>query len=450
LAAIAIQFDRRFATGTIKMTELLNDLPEQTGTRPAGRGAPRLLRAERRQVELQAVSLDELIGPEHLARLVWQMVQRFDLTGLLDRVEARAGTPGHPQTDPAILVALWLYATLDGVGSARELARLCDQHHAYRWLCGGVSTNHHTLSDFRVGHADWLDGELSRGLASLMAAGEVSLDSVAHDGMRVRAAAGTGSFRRKPRLEQFLTAANARVAALKIELTGDPDRRSRGEAAVERAARERLARVEAALAALPQAEARKKRNKGNPEQARVSTTDAAARVMKMPDGGFRPAYNVQFAAETQHGLVAAVAVTTSGADQDALDDMHAKVTQTYGQAPCNWLVDGGYVSQDGIEAVAARGSKLHAPLGDVLAKCDSPPIVAWRERMQSEAGKLLYRMRGQTIEWVNAGARNRGLYGVLVRGVQKVRAIALWHAMAHNLHHIVRIPRLRQVAWNAA
>lgn len=432
------------------MTELMTDLAEQDAVPPPGRGAPRLVRAERRQVELRATSLDELIGQDHLARLVWQMVQRFDLRPLLDQVDAREGTPGHPQTDPAILVALWLYATLDGVGSARELARLCQQHHAYLWLCGGVGTNYHTLSDFRVAHADWLDGELSRGLASLLAAGEVSLDSVAQDGMRVRAAAGTSSFRRRPRLEQFLAAAEARVAALKSELTGDPDQRTRREAAAERAVRERLARIEAALAVMPQAEARKKRSKGKPDQARVSTTDAEARVMKMPDGGFRPAYNVQFAAETQHGLVAGVAVTTSGADQDALDDMHAKVTQTYGRASPNWLVDGGYVSQHGIEAVTTRGSELHAPLGEALANCDSPPIVAWRERMQSEAGKTLYRMRGQTIEWVNAGARNDGLYGVVVRGVEKVRAIALWHAMAHNLRCIIRIPTLHKAAWITA
>jgi transposase len=431
------------------MTELLTDLPEQIAARAAGRGAPRLRRAERRQTALRATSLDELISHDHLARLVWQMVQRFDLEPLLERVEAREGTPGHPQTDPAILVALWLYATLEGVGSARELDRLCEQHHAYRWLCGGVGINHHTLSDFRVAHGDWLDAELSRGLASLMAAGEVSLDSVAQDGMRVRASAGTSSFRRKPRLEQCLTEAKARVATLKTELTGDPKRRTRREAAAERAARERLARVEAALAAMPEAAARKKRSKGEPDQARVSTTDAEARVMKMPDGGFRPAYNVQFSAETQHGLMAAVTVTTSGADQDALDGVHAKVTQTYGRAPTNWLVDGGFVSQRGIEAVAARGSALHAPLGDKLATCDSPAIVALRARMQSESGKTLYRMRGQTIEWVNAGARNDGLYGVLVRGVQKVRAVALWHAMAHNLRCIIRVPALQKLAWAA-
>jgi transposase len=434
-----------------EMDELFADMPEQSAAAPVGRAAPRLVRAERRQVELRATALDELIEPDHLARLVWQMVQRFDLQPLLDQVEAREGGPGHPQTDPAILVALWLYATLDGVGSARELARLCVQHHAYRWICGGASTNHHTLSDFRVAHADWLDRELTRGLASLLAAGEVSLDSVAQDGLRVRAAAGSGSFRRKPRLEQFLTLAQARVADLKADLAGKPeDRRSRREAAAERAARERLERVEAALAAMPEAEARKKRNKGKTEQARVSTTDAEARVMKMPDGGFRPAYNVQFAAETQHGLVVAVAVTNSGADQDALDGMHAQVTGAYRRAPANWLVDGGYISQDGIEAVVAGGSKLHAPSGDALANSQSPAIVAWRTLMASEAGKQLYRARAQTIEWVNAGARNRGLYSVLVRGLQKVRAVTLWQALAHNLRCMIRIPTLRERAWKAA
>ncbi|HEY4044985.1 MAG TPA: IS1182 family transposase [Rhodopila sp.] len=431
------------------MEELFPDLPHTPVVKPSP-GAPRLRRAERHQVELQTISLDDLIGPDHLARLVWDMVQRFHLQPLLDQIDAREAAPGHPPADPAILVALWLYATLDGVGSARELARLCEHHHAYRWICGGVSTNHHTLSDFRLAHADWLDRELTRAVAGLMAAGEVDLATVAHDGMRVRAAAGGSSFRRKPRLEDLLAAAKARVTALKTELAHEPAARTRRQAASERAASERIQRIEAALAAVPQAEARKKRNKGKPEHARVSTTDAEARVMKMPDGGFRPAYNVQFAAETQHGLLTAVAVTNSGADQDALDVMHARVTQAYGRAPDNWLVDGGYVSQAGIEAVTARGSKLHAPLGTALARSDSPAIVAWRKLMASEPGKLLYRRRGQTIEWVNAGARGRGLYGVNVRGTRKVRAVALWHALAHNLRCILRIPRLREIAWTTA
>jgi transposase len=431
------------------MDELFADLPEtMIAHRPAGE--PRLRRAERRQAELRPVALDELIAPDHLARLVWDIVQRFDLAPLLAQIDARDGTPGHPPADPAILVALWLYATRDGVGSARELARLCEHHNAYRWLCGGVGTNHHTLADFRLAHADWLDAELTRAVAGLMAAGAVELATVAHDGMRVRAAAGSSSFRRQPRLHHCLAAAKARLAALKADLAKEPADRTRRQAAAERAARERLARVEAALAAMPAARQRKQRNKGEPQQARVSTTDAEARVMKMPDGGFRPAYNVQFAAETQHGLVTAVAVTCSGADQDALDAMHTRVTQAYGRAPQNWLVDGGYVSQAGIEAVSARGSKLHAPLGTALANCTSPAIVAWRELMNRPAGQLLYRQRAATIEWVNAGARNRGLYGVNVRGALKVRAVALWQALAHNLRCIMRVPTLREIAWQAA
>ena len=252
-------------------------------------GKVRLREAERRQVELRAMSLDALIGEDHRARLVWRMVEGFDLSSLLAPVLSREGVAGHPQTDPKILVSLWLYATLEGIGSARALARLCEQHHAYRWLCGGVSVNHHTLSDFRVAHADWLDDELARGLAGLMAAGEVDLDSVAQDGMRVRASAGGSSFHRGPRLGRLLAAAQARVAQLKAEAAQDPEPQDkRRAAAARRAANERLARIEAALAALPQARARKKRNKGDPDEARVSTTDAEARVMKMPDGGFRP------------------------------------------------------------------------------------------------------------------------------------------------------------------
>ncbi len=431
------------------MEELFPELPKTPVCR-GSRGEPRLRRAERRQSELRALSLDELIAPDHLARVVWAMVQRFDFAPLLEQIDAREGTPGHPAADPAILVALWLYATLDGVGSARELERLCEHQHAYRWLCGGVSMNHHTLSDFRLAHAEWLDAELTRCVAGLLAAGEVDLATVAQDGMRVRAAAGSGSFRRRPRLEQFLTAARARVEALKAELAQEPAGRHGRQAAAERVARERLARVEAALAAMPAERARKKRNKGDPEQARVSTTDAEARVMKMPDGGFRPAYNVQFAAETGHGLVVGVGVSNSGADQDALDAIHARCTEAYGRAPQNWLADGGYVSQAGIEAVAARGSALHAPLGAALANSESPAVAAWRERMGSEEGQLLYRQRARTIEWVNAGARNRGLYGVNVRGQLKVRAVALWQALAHNVRCILRVPQLFEHAWKTA
>ncbi len=411
-------------------------------------GAPRLRSPERRQMELRAMSLDELIGDDHVARLVWAFTARFDYAPLLDAVAAREGSAGAPQTDPRLLVALWLYATTDGVGSARALARLCEHHHAYRWICGGVSVNHHTLSDFRTGHAEWLDAELARGVAGFLQAGAITLDSVAQDGLRVRASAGASSFRREPRLQDLHKLAQERVQQLKQQVQDDPAAQSaRRQAATERAAAERLARVEAALAGLPEAQARKKRNNGDPARARVSTTDPQARVMKMPDGGFRPAYNVQLTAETELRLVVAVDVTTSGADQDALEPMQQRVASAYTQTPGHWLADGGYVSREGIDHMAACEIPFLAPIAPCMRQDkDNAAATAWRARMDSAAGKELFKLRGQTIEWVNAGFRRRGLYSVNVRGIAKVRAVALWHALANNIACMIHNPSLRHAA----
>lgn len=395
------------------------------------------------------MSLDELIAEDHSARMVWLLAGRFDYGWFHDRIAAREGVAGQPQTDPHILVALWLYATIDGVGSARELARLCEHHHAYRWLCGGVGINHHSLSDFRVAHAVWLDAELARGIAGLLASGCISLDSVAQDGLRVRASAGTSSFRRGARLAELHRVAEARVQQVKQHLHDDPVAQTRRrQAAASRAAAERLARLDAALAALPEAQARKKRNKGKPEQARVSTTDPQARVMKMADGGFRPAYTVQLTAETEHRLVIAVDVTLSGADQDALAPMQRRVAATYDRAPLHWLADGGYVSRAGIAHMDESEIIFLAPDQQKSRpiKADTPAIASWRERMQTEAAKAIFRLRGQTIEWVNSGLRRRGLHQVRVRGREKVRAVALWHALASNIACMIHQPKLLDAA----
>ena len=445
--ALVIQCGGGLELGAPAMPALFGDLPEEPAPRlgPA-RGAARLREAERRQTELRAMTLDELIGPDHLARLVWDLVGRFDLGPLLEPIAAREGTPGHPQTDPRILVSLWLYATLEGVGSARELERLCAQHAAYRWLCGGVSINHHTLSDFRTGHAAWLDHELARAITALLAAGRIDLQTVAQDGLRVRASAGTSSFRRRPRLEDFARIARARVAQLKAEVAGEAGAsRTRREAAQARAARERLEQVEAALAAMAQAEKRKKDNKADPATARVSSTDPEARVMKMPDGGFRPAFNVQYCAETKLGLVVGVGMGNSGADQDQLVPMHTKVTELYGLTVTNWLGDGGFLSQKGIETLSERGTAPYIPPGELLKQCDSPAIQQWRARMATEPATTLYRWRARTIEWVNARVRNNGFYATNVRGMLKTRALALWHALAHNARRLLQ----RDIAWPA-
>ena len=248
-------------------------------------GTPRLRQANRRQVELRASDLESLLPEDHRARLVWGYVVRQDLSKLIEAVKARGSNAGRAAIDPHIVFALWLYATLDGVGSGREVARLSLEHDAYRWICGGVSVNYHALNDFRSGNQALMDELLSDNVAALAAAGAISLERVAQDGMRVRADAGAASFRRRASLEEHLSQARELVQALKTQAQTDPGRaQRRTQAARLRAAREREERIKAALEQLPEVAAAKKRNGAKAEDARTSTTDAEARVMKMGDG----------------------------------------------------------------------------------------------------------------------------------------------------------------------
>src|SRR5580692_7673503 len=202
--------------------ELFADLPEQPAPEAPGRGMPRLRQPERHQLGWQVATIDDLVARDHPVRAVWAFVQGLDLRALHDTVKAREGVPGQAPPAPELMMALWLWATVDGVGSARQLARLCEQHLAYRWLCGGVSMNYHSLSDFRVAHAAVLDRLLAGGVAALVAQGVVALDVLAQHGLRVSAAAGAGSFRRRERLVELAAAATARVEQLRAELDADP------------------------------------------------------------------------------------------------------------------------------------------------------------------------------------------------------------------------------------
>jgi transposase len=435
------------------MSSLFQTLPEQPVPPPPAQPAVRVRQPERDQLILCPGSLDDLLPREHLARMVVAFVAQMDLSAIYASIRAREGAPGHPPPDPRLLVALWLYATIDKVGSARELDRLCKAHIAYQWLCGGVSTNHHTLSDFRVMHGAWVDAALTHSIAALLAAGVISLSRTAQDGLRVRAAAGSASFRRQASLQTHLAAAEQQVQTLKRELEQIPEAsRNRKQAAEQRAATEREARLKAALAALPAAEARTVRNKGKLENARVSSTDAEANVMKMPGGGFRPAYNTQLAAETGHGLVVGADVTETGADQPSLVPMVAQIETRYGQRPNDHLVDGGFAGRDGIIQLAKHGVKVYAPprqtkTGEegTAQPNDTPELIEWRQRMATDEAKTIYRQRAATIEWVNAGYRNRGFQQVAVRGLHKVRVIVGWQALAHNLLCILRHKALAEV-----
>lgn len=217
----------------------------------SAQGAPRVMSPVRNQVELRPVDLDAMLGLAHPARTVWAFVQTMDLAPLYARIKSAGSRGGAPAIDPAILVALWLWATVDGVGSAREIDRLCERDDAYRWICGGVGVNYHSLADFRTEHEAWLDTQLTRSITSLLERRLVTLDVVAQDGLRVRAHAKASSFRRRDKLAELHAQAQEQVRALKRELREDAGASARRkQAAIERAAREREQRLAAAVATM--------------------------------------------------------------------------------------------------------------------------------------------------------------------------------------------------------
>ena len=404
------------------------------------RPAPRLRTVDRQQI-IPAMPLEDLLDTDHQARLVWDFCLGLDLSPLYDQIRSRQGGPGHPAIDPRICSALWLYATLEGVGSARALDWLCSNHHAFRWLCGGVSVNYHTLADFRVANLEFLDGLLTHSVAVLREQDLVDLNRVALDGMRVRACAGAASFRTKATLAEHLEEARAQVARLKEEMDDDPSAPSRRAAAArERAARERQERLEAALERLPELEAKKKAEEK--DKARASSTDAQASVMKMADGGYRPAYNVQYAAATDGLVIVGVSVLTTGSDMGQITPILDQIEERCAVRPGEALADGGFAQHHDLEQAQKQGTTMYVPVPkpkdpkrdrhEPLPK-DSEEIAAWRKRMKTDEAKEIYKGRASTIECVNAQARNRGLLRLLVRGVEKVKAVALWYAIAHNV-----------------
>jgi transposase len=418
-------------------------------------GTPRFQPAVRDQVCFRAASLDELIPQEHSVRVIWDYTLAAALSSLYQQIKAVQGHAGRPPIDPRILFALWLYAITRGVGSARLLDELCRKNIDYQWICGDVRVNYHTLADFRSDHGDLLDGLLTQSVAVMMAEGLVDLERVAQDGMRVRASAGAASFRRKPTLEEALAEAQAQVETLRREQEDDPKASNeRQKQARRRAAGDRAARIAAALERLPELEAKKKPDEK--DKARCSTTDADATVMKMAHGGFNPAYNFQFATDTKSQVIVGVDVVTTGSDLGQMPAMVGQIQERFGKAPGEYEVDGGFAKHEDIEAVSAPkiGCTVYAPVQKpkdpkvdrhAPHPGDSAAVAEWRQRMGTPEAKEIYKDRAATAECVNALARRRGLVQLVVRGLAKVRVVALWMALAHNVR---RMAALRAAAAN--
>ena len=440
------------------------------------RSGQRIWRAQRDQVSWDMICLDDLLSADHRARQVWAYVEGCDLSVLYEKIRAVEGGVGRAPVDPAIVMALWLYATLEGVGSARLLDRLCASDAAYRWICGGVGMNYHTLSDFRVEAGAVLDDLLTRSMAGLAQAGIVDLSCLGVDGVRVRASAGASSFRSQSRLGQLHDLARQRVAELKAELESDPAGHARRK--VERnlrEAEERGKRIEAAQKAAAAIEAeraeeavkQRRRKPKNGKPPRGSTSDAQARVMVMADGGYRPAYNLQFKTDLANGFVVGIEVTNRASDSGQLEAAVEEIERRYQVQPKRLLADGGYGNKDDIDTLYGKGIEVFCPLrskgkpvpaepvsadpvpgeaapaepvpAEAKAKCkEKPGVVAWHERMGQEESATIYARR-ITCERPHADVRNRGLYRFLVRGVEKVKAVALWYVTAYNFLQIQRL-----------
>jgi transposase len=424
------------------------------------RGEARVKSPQRSQVEMQFLSLDQWLDKDHRARVIWQYAESIDLSELYQSIQATTSNVGRDAIDPRILFALWLLATVEGFSSARRLADLTTRDIPYLWICGGVSVNYHRLSDFRVDHGDLLQRIMVDSIGVLLHQKLVTLQTVAQDGMRVRASAGTSSFRREKTLNECLDQAQKHLQELADQTDEDPsgdDRRAK--AAIQRAANEKAERIARAKEELEVINEQRKKNRIKPKtkEARASTTDPEARPMKMGDGGFRPALNVQFATDGESRLIVGVDVVQAGGDQGQMGPMHQKVCDDYGTQPKDYLVDGGFSVKDDIVRVEKAGTAVYGVLPNeqkqldegkdpyAAKQGDAPEMATFRARMGTTQGKQKYSQRAGIAEFPNAECRNRGLTQFLVRGLVKAKAQTMWHVLAHNFNRLCHLGYLEVV-----
>jgi len=432
----------------------LQESSENDKSKKEFHGKPRLKSPVRNQIEIITKSLDDLLPKDHIVRSIWKYVEGLDLSILLKEIKSVEGNAGRSATDPKILLALWLYATIKGIGSARLIEEYCNMHDAFKWICGGVKVNNHTISDFRSFQGDLLDNLLTQSVAILANNEIISLEAVSQDGMRVRACAGKSSFRREETLQSHLLLANFLVEDLKKEAEKDPGScRKRIEASQRRQAEEKQQNIQKALKELEKI--RKSKIRGGKkelhqvdqniiENSRASTTDPESRIMQMADGGYRPAYNVQFATTNIGKGIIGVSITNSPTDQKQTFEMLKQVQKRYGIIPKKWLQDCGYDNCEEFDKVVKAYKKcmIYMPVRKTKKgeynlherqPKDTDERAEWRERMGTDEAKKIYNERSQTAEFANAQARNRGMQRFLIRGLEKVQNVALIFAIVHNM-----------------
>lgn len=457
------------------MTQIVGRMPQ-----------PRLARSARDQVPLWGPSLCFVLPDGHLARVVWDMVLPLDLSEFTAEVKALDGGSGRPSIDPRVLLALWLYATLVGVGSARALAEECKYDQRYMWICGGLTPSYHILSDFRTKNTERIDRLFTCVVRWLVARGLARPEEMILDGTRTRACAGSNSFRTEATLAELFAIALAEKDALAAEeacsalpaqaplpgpefVRDSPEavtrpRRNRKQAAQRRAKLGRFKRLGAALAVvrrLTSARATSGSHKSKKEKekiarrgVRASFTDASARVMKMADGGFRPAHNIQVGIDSNSKFILGLHVTDSGTDGNQAVPMLDEVLRRTGVAPKILLADGGFATHDTVQQMAKRKVTFYAPPmhskdegGNAYRPraSDTKAVREWRKRMGSPGGVAMRRKR-PLVEWIFARFKSWSLRQVNVVGHTAVRGAVLLHGLAHNLLMAARLGE----AWKAS
>lgn len=398
----------------------------------------------RHQQEFGYYVLDELVSETHEIRSIWEYVSSLDLSLFYAEVRSVEGKTGRTPVDPRILLTLWIFAIIEGISSGRRLARLCERDSVYRWVCGHVGVNYNLLNEFRVKHQSALEDLMSQTIAVLHHHELIDFKRISQDGIRVRAHAGRGSRRRKETLDELLVLATQEVEKVLSEL--DAESSNASQAAQVQAVLDRQRRVEAAIEEhKTHSVKREKRKKGDGATTRTSTTDPESRNMKMADGGYRPAMNIQAATLNESRIIVDIHAINEGTDSGQVMPMLDRVEANFGERPKEVLVDGGYNSRDDITRVEAGGTVVYSPVRKSRKsdrdpheprEGDSDEVKAWRARMNTPEAQLIYKERCSTAEFPFARFRNHGLGQLPVRGLEKTKTIGLWHAFVHNLRQI--------------
>jgi transposase len=415
----------------------------------------KLLNPCRNQIEMQMKSLDDLLPPEHKARAVWEFVDKMDITSCYGPILSFKNEAGRSTTSPKVLLCLWIYSILDGNISARKIDELCLYHDAYKWIAGGTPINRTMISEFRSLNPEKFEDLLTSCLAVMVKSNVISDQDFAQDGTRVKASAGFNSFHRDETLEALKKEISTRIIELETELSKNPSGYDlRSKAACEREAKKRSENIDQALENLKENNKKKSeagiKTRQHPTEdelknTRASVTDPEARKMKMGDGGYRLAFNVQFATGMKSRVIFATEVVNTldpGTSPGMMKKVHLTLQHLNMAEPKTWNADSAYSAKADIEAAAMlfpncryfSPAKLKKSIDPKkVQKNDSEAVEKWRDTLDTDEMKKSYSQRCSTAEFSNAQTKNQGMGEFLVRGLRKVRGMVNLHAISHNI-----------------